>query len=224
MDPLSVPTLEHRIGYSFREPRWLIEALSHPSLAQRANNQRLEFLGDSVLGAAVAKLLFEMYPKETEGELARRQAGLVCSETLAVVAREIGLPDEIEMAASEIAAGGRANPTNLEDACEALIGALFMDGGYEAAEQFITLRWKKLAASVKTPPKDAKTSLQEWAQARGLPIPVYHVLSAEGPSHAPVFTIEARLETGESAIATAGTKKVAEQAAAKLLLEELAKL
>ncbi len=216
---LDAAGVEERIGYRFNDPAWLKQALKHPSMGGKTNNQRLEFLGDGVLGAVVARLLFELFPAEAEGALARRQAALVRSETLAAIAREIGLDEALVMTESEAAAGGRQNPTNLEDACEALLGALFMDGGYAAAEAFIMPRWLPLAKSVQAPPKDAKTTLQEWAQARGLPLPIYRVVSAEGPAHAPIFTVEVCVEGQEAASASAPSKKVAEQMAAEGLLE-----
>lgn len=215
--------LEEHIGYRFRKAELLQEALTHPSLAREINNQRLEFLGDSVLAAVVARLIYDMFPREAEGELARRHAALVRGETLARVAREAGLGEALLMAESESLAGGRLNPTNLEDACEALIGALFLDGGYAAAEAFILPRWRPIARESKIPPKDAKTALQEWAQARGLPVPAYAVTAMEGPSHAPIFTVEARLPGHDPATATAPTKKQAEQAAAGELLSVLEK-
>lgn len=209
------------LEYTFRDAHLLQEALTHPSLGRGVNNQRLEFLGDAVLGAVVARLLFEMFPKENEGELARRHAALVCGDTLAKVAEQVGLGAAMQMAGSEAATGGRSNPTNLEDACEALIGALFMDGGYAAAEGFIVPRWRELAKAVAAPPKDAKTALQEWSQGRGLPVPSYTVVESSGPAHAPVFTIEAKVEGQEPVRATAASKKQAEQAAAKMILERV---
>ena len=210
-----------KLDYEFRNERILSQALTHPSMAGKSNNQRLEFLGDAVLGAVAARLLFELFPDESEGELARRHAALVRSETLAAVAREIGLGEALAMAASEAGAGGRDNPANLEDACEALIGALFMDGGYAAAEAFILPRWTALARDTPAPPKDAKTALQEWAQARGLPVPSYHVRNTQGPAHAPLFTIEVQVQDHGHASASAASKKAAEQQAAELLLAEL---
>lgn len=214
--------LETRIGYTFRKAELFTQALTHPSLAQAENNQRLEFLGDAVLGMVVAKLLYTLYPNENEGELARRHAALVCGSTLAQVASDDGLGAELRMSASEETASGRQNPTNLEDACEALIGALYLDGGIEAAERYITSRWTPLAKLLKIPPKDAKTALQEWAQGRGLPIPIYAVVETSGPAHAPLFTVEAQVEGHAPATANAPSKKAAEQKAAAELLERFA--
>lgn len=213
-------TLETTIGYVFRQKNLLEDALSHPSLGRRANNQRLEFLGDAVLGLVVARMLYEMFQQETEGDLARRHAALVRGETLAQVAREAGLGKALKMAASEESSGGRDSASNLEDACEALIGAIYLDGGLEAAEAFILPRWKPLAQATPAPPKDAKTALQEWAQARGLPVPTYTVVETIGPAHAPIFTIEVSVD-GKRASASANSKKQAEQLAAGMLMEEL---
>jgi len=214
--------LQTRIGYHFRDSGLLKLALTHPSVAKAQSNQRLEFLGDSVLGLIVARIIYDMYPGEQEGELARRHAGLVQGATLTQIAREIGLGEALNVGASEVQAGGRDNASNLEDALEALIGAIYLDGGMEAAEAFIEPRWSELARSVISAPKDAKTSLQEWAQARGLPVPDYKAVDATGPAHAPEFTIEVTVKGHTPAQAKASSKRAAEQAAAKALLEKLA--
>ena len=165
--------LQERIGYSFKDESLLKLALTHPSIVKVQSNQRLEFLGDSILGAVVAKILYDAYPAEQEGDLARRHAALVRGETLTQVARDIHLGEALNIAAGEVQGGGRDNASNLEDALEALIGALYLDGGMDAAEIFITPRWTKLADAMGAAPKDAKTALQEWAQGHGLPVPAY---------------------------------------------------
>lgn len=213
-------TLEARIDYHFRDSALLTLALTHPSVLNRPSNQRLEFLGDAVLGVVVARILYEMYPTEQEGELARRHAALVRGETLTQVAREIGLGEALSIGVSE-QSGGRDNPSNLEDALEALIGALYLDGGMDAAEGFITPRWKEMAGSISTPPKDNKTALQEWAQARGLPIPAYTLLATTGPAHAPEFTTQVSVQGYPPAEAQAASKRNAEQLAAGILLKQL---
>lgn len=215
-----------KLSYRFSNPDLLDEALTHPSCAKQVkgrpfNNQRLEFLGDAILGAVIAKLLFDLYPGEQEGDLARRFAALVCGEQLVEIAKQIDLPGAIRLASSEEEAGGRANPSNIEDVCEALIGALYLDGGMEAAEPFILEHWRTLAESVSEPPKDPKTGLQEWAQGRGLPLPHYAVIEETGPAHAPHFTIEVRVEGHPPASAKAGSKKAAEREAAATLWERL---
>lgn len=213
--------IQERIGYRFRDAGLLKLALTHPSVANVKSNQRLEFLGDAVLGAVVAWIVYELYPEEKEGELARRQAALICGKTLTQVARDIALGDALQIGTSEVQSQGRDNASNLEDALEALIGAMYLDGGMAAAECFILPRWQALAKSVEAPPKDAKTGLQEWAQARGLPVPTYRVIETTGPAHAPQFTIEVSVEGYAPKHAKAASKRVAEQEAAGALLAEL---
>ena len=209
--------LQSRIGYTFHDEALLKLALTHPSLARGHSNQRLEFLGDAVLGMVVAHILYALFPDEQEGALARRQAALVRAETLTQVAREIELADALMIASSET----RDNASNLEDALESLIGAIYLDGGFTAVQHFIVPRWTELAQDIAAPPKDAKTALQEWAQGRALPVPVYTLLTSTGPAHAPVFTIEARVQGHEPTEAQASSKRAAEQIAAAKLLERL---
>ena len=212
--------IEQNIGYNFRQKGLLEEALTHPSCAKAYSNQRLEFLGDTVLGLLVAKIIFRLFPNEKEGDLARRHAALVCGESLVHYAREIGLGEALILAEGEASSGGRENPTNLEDAVEALMGAVFMDGGMEAVDECFESYFEVRAGSVKTPPKDPKTALQEWAQALGKPLPEYQLAATDGPSHAPVFTIEVKV--GDTVIsATANTKRAAEREAARLMLEQV---
>lgn len=213
--------LKTTLGYSFRDPALLELALTHPSLGKANNNQRLEFLGDSILGAVVAHMLYRLFPAEQEGELARRQAALVRGETLCKVARKLELGKYLRMAGSEAAGGGRETASNLEDAMEALIGAVFLDGGYGEAQNFIEREWAELAKTVSTTAKDAKTALQEWAQARGLPVPAYRLLEHSGPAHAPVFTVEVSLPGHKPQQANANAKRAAEQLAAQKMLEAL---
>lgn len=213
--------LQERISYHFNDLALLELALTHPSYSRKKNNQRLEFLGDAVLALVVADLLYKIFSDEQEGELARRQAQLVCGKTLFDVAREINLGESLKLAASEVQSGGRDNASNLEDALEALIGAIYLDGGLEAAENFIKPRWQKIAKNAAAAPKDAKTALQEWAQGRGLPLPLYVVIETEGSAHAPLFTMEVRVEGYKPARAKASSKKMAQQEAAATLLERL---
>jgi ribonuclease III len=213
--------LQQRIGYKFQNVHLLERALTHPSLARQENNQRLEFLGDAVIGLVVARIVYDLFPHEQEGELARRLASLVRGETLAQVARDIKLGEVLKVATSEIQSGGRDNPSNLEDAMEALMGAIYLDGGLSAVEEFARPRWKKLAEDVMFAPKDAKTALQEWAQGRGLPLPAYVLVETIGSAHAPVFTIEVTVQGYAPARAKAASKRTAEQMAAGILLERL---
>lgn len=210
------------LGYDFHDPQLLEMALTHPSLGKPASNQRLEFLGDAVLGLVVTEMLYQQYPNENEGELARRLASLVRGETLAAIAQDLKLGDALRLSAGEAAAGGRSASSNLEDALEALIGAIYLDGGLDAARNFIEPHWKKRADTITTPPKDAKTSLQEWAQARGLPVPSYVVSDQSGPAHAPQFTVEVTVKGQPAKSGTAPSKRAAEQAAAAKLLASLA--
>jgi ribonuclease III len=215
--------IEDKIGYRFRQKGLLEEALTHPSLARAYSNQRLEFLGDTVLGVMVAKLLYRLFPAEKEGDLAKRHAGLVCGESLVRYARSLHLAEHLLLADGEAVAGGRENPTNIEDMVEALFGAVYLDGGIEAVEATFLPYWEQQAGQVKAPPKDPKTALQEWAQARGKALPTYTVSASDGPAHAPVFTIDVAIEDGTVFSATAGTKRLAEREAARLLLEHLEK-
>ncbi len=208
------------VDYAFNDEELLRLALTHRSIGNSPSNQRLEFLGDRVLGLVVAHMLYDAFPQEQEGELARRHAGLVSKEALAEVAREINLGTQMIMSDSEEASGGRENASHLEDACEALIGAMYLDGGFVAAEHFIKKYWQAKLLSVKEPPKDPKTGLQEWAQARGLNLPEYTEISRTGPDHAPEFVIEVRVGA-HAARGTAGAKRAAEQMAASRLLGSL---
>lgn len=205
------------LGYQFRNEALLRMALTHRSLGE-GHNQRLEFLGDSVLGLLIAELLYELFPAEAEGDLSRRLVSLVNGEQLARIGVALGLGPLIAMSQSEEDQGGRENRSNLEDACEALLGAVYLDGGLEAARGIITRFWKPLAVEMLSPPKDPKTALQEWAQARGLKLPAYVVLSADGPSHAPQFVIEVRVDGCDPQRAEAGNKKLAERLAAQAML------
>lgn len=216
-------TIQERIGYTFQQPALLQEALSHPSVTSHedANYQRLEFLGDAVLGMVVAEMLYHTFPEENEGELARRKAALVSGPTVAEVARLIELGAELKLTQSEEAAGGRENLSILEDACEALIGAVFLDGGCDPASAFIRKFWTPLLKKISSPPKDAKTALQEWTQARGLGLPQYELLSSTGPAHAPEFKIRVSIEGQGEATATGASKKSAEHDAAQQLLGRL---
>ncbi|MEM7720428.1 MAG: ribonuclease III [Pseudomonadota bacterium] len=214
-----------RLGYRFGSPDHLIRALTHASISgpQRPDNQRLEFLGDRVLGLVVANALLEADKDASEGRLAPRFNALVRKETCAAIARDIGLGDVLKIGRSEMKSGGRRKDALLGDAMEAVIAAVYVDGGFEAARDLVLRLWKDRIRAVDADARDAKTSLQEWAQARGQPPPNYVERAREGPDHAPVFTIEVRLASGETAMASAASKRAAEQAAAKQLLERIEK-
>jgi ribonuclease-3 len=219
-------SIEEILGHRFANRKLLEEALTHPGCAETRNGQpfnyqRLEFLGDAVLGLVVAEIVFTLYPQENEGNLAKRHAALVRGESLAEIARTLGFGEYISLPSGNDAAV-RGNASNLEDVCEALIGALYLDGGVDAARAFIRKHWLALAKGVQIAPKDAKTALQEWAQARGLPLPNYTIISTTGPAHAPEFTVEVSVDIeGGKATSVAASKRNAEQQAAASLLKIL---
>ncbi len=218
-----------RLGYKFKSPGLLDDALTHPSLAgfrQRKKGvmpyERLEFLGDRVLGLVIAEWLYEKYPDATEGDLAKRHAALVNRDMLRVVAKEIGLGEYLRLARGEEASGTRKNIATLPDAMEALLGALYLDGGLKAAGNFIHRFWQKGVAMPEAP-ADPKTALQEWAQGQGLPLPQYKVVEHSGPAHAPKFVIEVIVKGHPTATAEGDSKRAAQKAAAAMLLQQLAR-
>ena len=215
------------LGHRFAAPALLVEALTHPSMTGRHGQahrsyERLEFLGDRVLGLIVAEMLWRRFPDETEGELTRRHASLVRREALIEVARGFGLAGFVRVSQGEGQAGARENGSVLADALEAVIAALFLDGGLEAARSFVSRNWAPLLEASATPPRDPKTELQEWAQGRGRGLPVYETVAVEGPAHKHIFTVSVRVEGAEPATATGGSKRAAEAAAAAVLLRQLA--
>ncbi|MFD0911130.1 ribonuclease III [Ruegeria arenilitoris] len=214
---------EKRLGHRFANPELLVRALTHGSVSSstRPDNQRLEFLGDRVLGLVMATALLEADQKATEGQLAPRFNALVRKETCADVARQIDIGAVLKLGRSEMLSGGRRKQALLGDAMEAVIAAVYRDAGFEAAQKVILSLWGDRIHTVEADARDAKTSLQEWAQARGQKPPAYVEISRSGPDHAPVFTIAARLQDGSEAQATAGSKRQAEQAAAQALLDRL---
>ncbi len=226
--------LADAFGHRFARPELLREALTHPSAsgpgsakssrarpARQRGYERLEFLGDRVLGLVVADLLYHAFPQEDEGALAKRLAVLARKDTLARVAVDAGLGAHLVLSKAESQTGGRNNPTMLADACEAVIGALYLDGGLDAAAGFIRRYWQPLMAAETRPPQDAKTALQEWAQGQGLPLPIYKTVRTEGPPHEPLFAVEVQVE-GRPPVTGAGrTKRAAEQVAAGALLDRV---
>jgi ribonuclease-3 len=212
-----------RIGHDFAKPELLIRALTHGSISSetRPDNQRLEFLGDRVLGLVMAEAMLAADKDASEGQLAPRFNALVRKETCADVAREVDLGDVLKLGRSEMMSGGRRKQALLGDAMEAVIAAVYLDAGFEAARDLITRLWGDRIETVEEDARDAKTALQEWAQARRMQPPAYTETARDGPDHAPRFTIEARLDNGEAATATAPSKRAAEQAAARALLDRL---
>lgn len=211
----SVDELCGALGHRFADRGLLIRALSHSSATGISSYERLEFLGDRVLGLVVAQLLLERFPAESEGEIGRRFAALVQATTLAQVGAELG----IEQAAR--VTPGVMNDNILADMVEALIAALYLDGGMHVAERFIRKTWDPLVETRSRPPRDAKTALQEWSQAQGLPLPVYRDIGRSGPDHEPVFSVEVQIDTHEAAQARGPNKRSAEQDAAAELLARL---
>lgn len=223
------------IGHAFARPELLVEALTHPSalpprrqggrrprrVTSRGGYERLEFLGDRVLGLVIADLLWRGFEHEQEGPLTRRLTHLVRRDALARVAAAIGLDRHLLLSPAEAAAGAARNPGILADVLEAVIAAIYLDGGFGAAVAFIERFWEPLIAEMAAPPSDAKTELQEWAQARGLKLPAYELVATSGPDHAPQFTVSVRVAGFDEASATASSKRAAETGAAAALLDRL---
>jgi len=212
-----------RLGHDFKRPELLIEAMTHASLSSptRPDNQRLEFLGDRVLGLVIAEALLKADPDASEGMLAPRFNSLVRKETCARIAKTVLLGDALKLGRSEMMSGGRRKQALLGDAMEAVIAAVYLDAGFVAAQAMILKHWARHIENAETDARDAKTALQEWAQSRGMEPPQYLESGRAGPDHAPVFTIVASLQSGETATATASSKRQAQQAAATMLLAQL---
>ena len=223
------------LGHVFASPELLVDALTHPSLAgvnraaaaggcARVPGQayeRLEFLGDRVLGLIVAEWLLERFPKEREGSLARRHAALVRREALAVVADAVDLGRYLRLSPGEQGSGGRANLTILADACEAVIGALYLDGGLEVARCFVRRAWGAQIDAAVVPPQDCKTALQEWAQGQGKPLPAYKIVRRSGPAHEPEFEVAVWVEGHPRVHGVGRSRRLAETIAARDLLRQL---
>ncbi len=211
-----------RIGYRFKDKALLRHALTHASTKRKHDDyQRLEFLGDRVLGLVMAEYLFKTYPSHREGRMSARHSQLVRGEICAEAAKMLALEDFIVVGHNEMTKGLNLNTTVLGDVMEALIGGVYLDGGLEAARQFILYTWQPFLNSSTTIEKDAKTFLQEWALARALPIPAYGVISREGPEHAPSFVVEVQVAGREVIHGKGRNKRIAEQdAAAKFLTRE----
>lgn len=221
-DYRDVAELEARLGHRFTDRHVLLRALTHSSADSFGHGyQRLEFLGDRILGLAVADMLFREFPDEPEGALSRRLHALVCRDRLADVAQDIELGPHIRIGRDSAGGMARQNPAILADALEAVIAALYLDGGMAAAKSFVETAWAARMHEAATPPKDAKSALQEWAMARGLPLPEYRVMNRRGPDHAPCFTVQAEVAGVPPKQAERETKRAAEQAAAAALLARI---
>jgi ribonuclease-3 len=218
-------TLSDILQYRFRDTGLLTDALTHPS--RRASGgktsayERLEFLGDRVLGLVIAEILLHAFPDEAEGDLAKRHAALVRAETCALIAQQWNLHQYLDAANSEYVDGEVTNTATLSDAAEALIGAIYLDSDFVAIQAIVARFWSPLLNENLAPPQEPKTTLQEWAQGRGLPLPIYHEISRSGPDHAPEFVIEASVQGHKPVKGTGSSRRAAEKAAAEALLKIL---
>lgn len=222
--PPEMTTLQEILRHRFRDDALLTAAMTHASTGTGNNYERLEFLGDRVLGLVMAELLYSLFPNEPEGHLAKRHAALVQGALLAVIAREINLGDSLILSEAERASGGADNENMLADGLEALIGALYLDAGLAPCQELIKRLWGERVSILSNPPQDPKTALQEWAQGRGLPLPLYEVAERTGPDHAPAFTVRVTVQGFAPAAATGATRRAAEKESARILLEQLQKI
>ena len=216
--------LQANLGYEFGDPSLLARALTHASADSVASNERLEFLGDRVLGLVIAEGLHREYPDETEGMLALRFNALARGEACAAAAEAAGLSEYVVLASSEAASGGRGKAAILAGVCEAVIAAIYLDGGLAAARAFIERYWADYSKSLGSDMRDSKTALQEWAQSRtraGRGTPSYRMVKREGPDHAPRFWVEVSVRGEAPEMGEGRSKREAEQAAARALLARL---
>jgi ribonuclease-3 len=220
MSGSALPALERRIGYQFKDRELIRTALTHASagVGAGASYQRLEFLGDRVLALIVAEMLLAAFPEAPEGELAQRLTRLVRNESCAEVAESLDFGSAIRLGEGERSSGGRKKAAILGDVCEAVIGALHLDGGIDAARSFIEANWRERMLHWRGPLRDAKTTLQEWAQGRGLPMPVYAIVGRSGPDHAPRFEVAVVVEGVSDSRGEGRSRREAEQAAAAAML------
>lgn len=217
---LALAVFQDRLGYHFKNPEHLEKALTHSSRGTE-NYERLEFLGDRVLGLVIAEILFRTFPFEKEGSLARRHSALACTKTLARTARDLDIPGVVIASSAELASGGNKQDNLLADCMEAIIGAIFIDEGYIPCQEVITALWGDKIYTLSQPPVDSKTALQEWAQARALPVPVYEIVERSGPDHAPQFKVRVTLKDIEPMEAMGTTRRAAEKNVAEMMLTSL---
>jgi ribonuclease III len=223
-DRSATAAMEARIGHKFADPGLLITAMTHvsalkPTRKRGESYQRLEFLGDHVLGLIVSDMLYRTFPSADEGELSKRLADLVRKESCADVAKSLGLTDDIKLGAVGAGAGARLRKSVLGDICEAVIGAVFLDGGYASAADFVARNWTERMQKPRRPLRDPKTVLQEWAQGQGLPTPVYREVERTGPHHDPQFRVAVDLPGLAPAEGVGGSKRAAEKVAASVMIE-----
>jgi ribonuclease-3 len=216
--------IEERIGHKFADANLLVTAMTHvsalkPSRKRGESYQRLEFLGDHVLGLIVSDMLYRSFPNADEGEMSKRLADLVRKESCADVAKSLGLADDIKLGAVGAGAGVRLRKSVLGDICEAVIGAVYLDGGFQAASEFVERNWTERMKKPRQPLRDPKTVLQEWAQGKGLPTPVYREVERTGPHHDPQFRVAVDLPGLAPAEGVGGSKRAAEKVAASVMIE-----
>ena len=215
--------LEAKLGYSFKTRAFLQQALTHSSKAGSANNERIEFLGDRVLNLVIAENLFKIFPDENEGSLAKRHSGLVQGRMLFIIGGILAIGDYVNMSDSERQGGGANNENIISDATEATLGAIFLDGGLDAARDVILRLWGDNIQTLTEAHQDPKTELQEWVQARGLPLPEYDIVHRSGPDHAPLFEVEVRVKGYDPISAEGASRSKAEKSAATRMLAKLKK-
>lgn len=221
-NPLAANRLTEKIGYKFNNPDLLFQALTHRS-AKGVHNERLEFLGDSILGFVIAEALFLQFPKHSEGDLTRMRSSIVRGVTLAKLAQDFNLGDYLVLGPGEMKSGGHRRESILEDAIEAIIGAVYLDAGIDAAKNLI-LSWFATHLSTIKPgvQKDPKTRLQELLQGKKIPLPQYEVIDIQGKSHNQTFTVKCTTQMLDDEVITNGTsRRKAEQAAAQQVLERI---
>lgn len=218
---ISLQKLEEIIGYKFKDQHLLERALTHSSTNDSFNYQRLEFLGDRVLGLVMAHALFEEFRGENEGGLAKRHTVLVQGQTCAVIGQAHGIGDFIILSESEREAGGHLNENIISDVVESLLGAVYLDGGYKIAQRVILKLWGDNIKTLEEAPQDPKTELQEWVQARGLELPKYDIIDKSGPDHSPVFIVRLTIEGEDPIIAEGPSRRQAEKTVARIMLKNL---
>jgi len=214
----SLSALESGLGYTFRNKAYMEQALTHSSKSGAANNERIEFLGDRVLNLVMAESLFHRFPEEHEGNLAKRHSALVQGRMLSIVAGVLSLGNYLILSESERQSGGAENENILSDAMEALLGAIFLDGGLDAARKVILRLWGDNIENLNEVHQDPKTELQEWLQARGLPLPEYEIVGRSGPDHAPTFEIEVRVRGYDPITVEGASRRQGEKTAAGKML------
>ncbi len=217
-----IEQLEQDIGHTFQNQQFITKALTHSSTGAAQNYERLEFLGDRVLGLVVAELLFKTFPNEAEGDLAKRLAALVQGTFLARVAHEMNIGHYIMFSDAERISGGAENENILADVMEAVIGALYLDGGFEKCQALIVRLWSSHLHEMHEPPQHPKTMLQEWAQSKSLELPLYEIIGQSGPDHSPVFDVKLSVAGYGEVIAHGRSRQAAEKDAAALFLKKIA--